>query len=1761
MNKRTPYISLHSHCEARLLRRGNPAMCARISELASRDCFADARNDINSPLSVVRMFALATVCLLGSFTAQAELGFDDAPEGKVSEPPRTLSAHPLGKNTEKQLPPDEVFNLWVQDETFFKPREEDRIEIQKVLDKSVETFKLKNAVPAIRFRSGEADIPESAVTKLRDVLDKLKYRANVRVHFVGHTDSDRLGPGLRAKYGDNFGLSRARAAIAAEFFMRALNLEPESVSYDGVGDTKPIASNDTPEGKRLNRRVEVQVWYDEITETAVDKEVVVKGERLNRIKVCRAETVCKLSYRAGSAKRARLKNLVQPLRLQPGQVDIPQAFIRQIKEVLKNLSDKKNVVVHFVGHTDNLPLDETASRIYRDQLGLSKARARRVALAVQDALGLSNNQVSSTGKGAQFPVASNDTEKGRSLNRRIEVEFWHDDPFQQFTAEPQSCPESEVAETITLAYDPPTGPIRPIRFKDGKPVLPAGYTSRLKKLMDEISDRSNVRLSFTGYTSNERMDRRTAMVYGDDIGLSTSRARRAMEKVQQELGLDDKQVEYEGMGYVQSRDVANTGFIKSDTSRVEVAILYDQLAVLEDNEGLNIERIDREATAHNPYALNLMRITIDGQPEYDPFKNVADLQRCTDVALEKADIQFRFDNLELRKRLNITAWPNRVRYQDNPDTGLAENVVSFRLYSNYPNSINHAEVRLFKRDQAVTDTPLATVELSADNTASWAAQFESFSAPVIELKYLVRVYDADGNFDETEALPLWLVDELDEDELAAFEKTVTDVEQLVGYGENHLKRSNIPVQGGTVLVNGSNIPKGYSVWLAGRRVPVSEDGTFVAEQIFDKGYHTVEVAVLDAEGNGELYMRELEFAKNDWFYVGIADITAVKDNTNGPAKLVTGDEAHYDNDLTVDGRLAFYVNGQFSNDWWGDGWELTASADTREGPINELFTNFVNKDPQQLFRRIDPDLVYPTFGDDSTVVENAPTSGKMFIKLQRNNNFGMWGNFNIEYLDTDLAHIDRGLYGANVHYESEQATEFGEKQVMIDGFAAEPGTIAGRDEFRGTGGSLYFLRHQDLLIGSDRLRIEVRDKDSGIVIGVKNLTPAIDYDIDYIQGRVILSEPLRSVADDGLLVNSGSISGNPVYLVARYEYTPGFSEINDVAVGGRAHVWLNDDIKLGLTASKQDEASNSNTLNGVDVTWRKNAGTWLKAEFASTQGDGSGALNSNDGGFSFSQLDQGLSPNTRANAFRIEASARLEDLVELSRGSASFYVQNREAGFSAPGQLTASDTKQFGGKLKVAITENLNLDVKADSRDQSNSLKTTAIDADAEYLLDENWRFSAGGRLDTREDNSSTVATTQKQGNRFDVAFEATYDSRQDWLAYGFTQLTANTTGNRQSNHRLGAGGSYRYSEKLKLDGELSFGQTGTGAKLGSDYLLSDRSSIYLNYLLDNERTDNGVRSRRGNMNTGFRTRYSDSISLYGEERYAHGDVPTGLTHALGIDLAPNDQWSYGFTVEAGSLRDDRTGADTKRTAVGATVSYNDEAVQGAAALEYRTDDTESASGGVNNRETWLLKSSAKYQTDPSWRLIGKLNISDSKSSQGEFFAGKFTEAVVGYGFRPVDDDHWNTLVKYTYFYNMPTAEQVTTRNTSVEFIQKSHIFSIDTIVDLSQRWSLGGKYAYRLGQVSQDRVNPQFFDSTASLYILRADWHVTYKWDALMEARLLDLPEAQDQRSGALVGIYRHVGKNLKLGVGYNFTDFSDDLTDLSFDSQGLFINLVGKI
>jgi hypothetical protein len=304
---------------------------------------------------------------------------------------------------------------------------------------------------------------------------------------------------------------------------------------------------------------------------------------------------------------------------------------------------------------------------------------------------------------------------------------------------------------------------------------------------------------------------------------------------------------------VQSNDVVNTGFIESDTARVEVQVVYDELAALDD-DSLEITRLTREVNPKDPLALNLMRITVDGKPIDDPGKSISDIERCTDVALDRANIQFQFDNLELKPRLSVTAWPVVIQYRDDPETEYLENLMRFRTYTNYPAFIGRAEIRIFESAQSERDAPLAVIDVNKDGYAEWQPSFDNYEAPGRELKYVLRVYDKDGHFDETKTQPIRVVDAVQTD----LQDHDAQKELLVGYGETRIATENIKKKGGIIRVHGSGIPSEHSVWVAGRAVPVGKEGKFVTEAILPPGMHTVEVAVLDRAGNGRLFLRDLE---------------------------------------------------------------------------------------------------------------------------------------------------------------------------------------------------------------------------------------------------------------------------------------------------------------------------------------------------------------------------------------------------------------------------------------------------------------------------------------------------------------------------------------------------------------------------------------------------------------------------------------------------------------------------------------------------------------------------------------------------------------------------------------------------------------------------------------------------------------------------------------------------------------------------------------
>ena len=92
-----------------------------------------------------------------------------------------------------------------------------------------------------------------------------------------------------------------------------------------------------------------------------------------------------MRFMEGHARRARIKNLVPPLHFKDETTEVSAAFVEHVRKALHNLQGKQNVMVKFIGYTDDLPLVGRDERIYGTHLALSKARAHRVALAIQEA--------------------------------------------------------------------------------------------------------------------------------------------------------------------------------------------------------------------------------------------------------------------------------------------------------------------------------------------------------------------------------------------------------------------------------------------------------------------------------------------------------------------------------------------------------------------------------------------------------------------------------------------------------------------------------------------------------------------------------------------------------------------------------------------------------------------------------------------------------------------------------------------------------------------------------------------------------------------------------------------------------------------------------------------------------------------------------------------------------------------------------------------------------------------------------------------------------------------------------------------------------------------------------------------------------------------------------------------------------------------------------------------------------------------------------
>lgn len=1099
-------------------------------------------------------------------------------------------------------------------------------------------------------------------------------------------------------------------------------------------------------------------------------------------------------------------------------------------------------------------------------------------------------------------------------------------------------------------------------------------------------------------------------------------------------------------------------------------------------------------------------ISLDGQPiNSDP--QVEDQIRRVDIALSEADVQIQVNTLDPTPRLDVEiVGPARV-YQSGETVTLSSE-------SNYPAFIARGEMRIIDRAAPGGAKLLATVPVNVNGSVAVALP-EGRDLVVIH-----RVYDQRGRYDETEALPLGRPDDRGQ---------VDGVDE----GTQFIARRNIRVEGGSVIVSASDLAPGASLSAMGETIRPDANGNAVLERILPAGSHDVQASVTGGGQNLSLG-RPVNIAGAEWFYVVVADLTFGRYSDGETGETYTDGE----------GRLQFYVDGETLS-----GYRITTSLETDGEDIDDIFRRYDDNSPRGLLARIDPSDGYPTYGDDSTIVDDTPSSGPFYLRVERDNSFLLWGDYQARLSGNGYLRNERALYGAQLHYETPATTARGDARATIDLYAAQPDQVVGRDVFQGTGGSVYFLRAQDIAPGTETVSVELRDATTGRVIERFYLIKGRDYDINHVQGVVTLTRPLTGSINRRLI--STNVGGDEsINLVVQYEHTPTGGGLDGYTFGGRIEAWVTDDLRLGVTAMADETGIDDQRSIGLDLRYEFGSDSFIQFDLAETEGPGFSSSTSVDGGLGFGTQTSG---SGSGQAWRLEGEVSLTDLGYNRGGSIAAYAEQREEGFATIDHVVSAvtgDETLYGFSVDLpAAGGALGFNLYADVYENDLGHDRTEVGAEVSGNLSERLTFDlAVEHLD------ETTATTD--GTRLDAALRLGYEIGPDFAVYAFGQITVDSEG-LEDNDRFGLGVNATFAQNWTVDGEVSDGDGGLGGRLIFSQSGPDNASTYFGYELDPGRAIDaglGADEDRGRYVAGGRRQITDEVAYVAENTYDIFGNTRELTSAYGVTYSPGSYVVYTATLDFGQLTDDVNG-DIERRALTFGVRYEDEQVRARLRVELREDDYENPA--ESDTDALFVVADGQWKTSESTRLAFSIDAARTDASGGSFQEGRYVDANIGFAYRPVDNERMNLLGRYRYFYDN-LGQEVDGIPASGP-IQESHVLSFEGNYDVNQYWTVGGKIGGR-STTSAATSGGVMSSNDAWLAVANVRYHVVGRWDFLLEARHLELADAGSSESGMLGAVYYHINENAQLGVGYNFGEFSTDLTDLTFDDQGVFLNLVAK-
>jgi uncharacterized repeat protein (TIGR01451 family) len=411
------------------------------------------------------------------------------------------------------------------------------------------------------------------------------------------------------------------------------------------------------------------------------------------------------------------------------------------------------------------------------------------------------------------------------------------------------------------------------------------------------------------------------------------------------------------------------------------------------------------------------------------------------------------------------------------------------------------------------------------------------------------------------------------------------------------------------------------------RVQMSKDGEVLFQPVTNSGPYNVVLGYNKVTAEVETYVQP---NMRDWILVGLAEGTAGYNTVSGNMENMKG--ADVDENLYKDGRVALFAKGQIKGKWL-----VTMAYDTAKTKAES---------GNSLFQTINPETYFTLYGDASQQQYEAASQRKLYLKIERNQFYAMFGDYDTGMTITELSRYSRRLTGFK--------TELQSKYIEVNAFASETDQLYMRDEIPGDGTSgIYRLSRKNILSGSEKITIEVRDRfRSEVLVSSRSMNRFADYSIDYDSGAVIFKEPVFS-RDENF---------NPIKIVAEYETIS--NNGNDYTYGGRAGFKLpGNKLKVGGSYIHEGQGDRSSNLYGTDASVKLDKDTKLRAEYAKSKYD-AGADSRN------------------ADAYLVEA------LRTTKQYDAKAYFRELEVGFGM-GQQPDSEagTRKYGVEGKYRFNE------------------------------------------------------------------------------------------------------------------------------------------------------------------------------------------------------------------------------------------------------------------------------------------------------------------------------------------------------------------------------------------------------------------------------------------------------------------------------------------